>query len=129
VTLSRLPEAPSVFEGLFRPAQDGSYHAWVVAPSFGEAPPAADFRVESPERELAKRSLDRADLALTAKLTHGRYYSLAEAARLPGDIPRGRPVPLVSQEPIPLWNRWELLMLFSVLLTGEWILRKRYRLL
>jgi hypothetical protein len=129
VRLSRLPEAPAVFEGSVSRLPDGSYHAWAVAPSFGEAPPATDFRIEAPQRELEKRSLDRADLVQTTKLSHGRYYSLAEADVLPDEIPAGRPVPLKSLDPIPIWNRWELLLLFALLLTAEWILRKRYRLI
>ena len=64
----------------------------------------------------------------TAELTRGRFYTLADANSLPGDIPPGQPVSLQTQDPIPLWNRWELLLLFATLLTAEWLLRKRWRL-
>lgn len=128
VELSHLPEAPTVFEGDFPAAAEGSYHAWIVSPSFEEAPPAVDFRVEAPRRELRERSLNRAELVQTAEQTGGRYVSIAEAEQLPKEIPPGRPVALESQDPLPLWNRWEFLLLFAGLLTAEWLLRKRERL-
>jgi hypothetical protein len=36
---------------------------------------------------------------------------------------------LSTRERIPLWNHWEVLLLFAGLLTAEWILRRRARLL
>jgi len=129
VRLSRQPESPSVFEGDLHRAEEGTYHAWIATPAFNESPPATDFRVEIPRQELKRRSLDRRDLVRTAKLTHGRYISIAQADDLPDVIPAGRPVPLQSRQPIPLWNRWELMFLFGLVLLSEWLLRKHYRLL
>lgn len=128
VALTRAPQSPAVFTGQFPRAPEGSYHAWIATPAFNEAPPSTDFRVEAPLQELEKRSLDRADLTLAADTTHGRYYPLDEAASVPDDVPRGHAVPLESQDPILIWNRWELLTLFAVLLMCEWLLRKRTRL-
>ncbi|MEX0700590.1 MAG: VWA domain-containing protein [Planctomycetales bacterium] len=128
VTLSRLPQQPNVFEGRLAEAAEGSYHAWVVAPAFKEAPPARNFRVESPLQELRRRTLDRSELTRTAEATHGRYFTPADVEELPAALPRGESVPLDSREPIPLWSRWELLLLFAGLLGTEWMLRKRARL-
>lgn len=127
VKLTRIPQTPSVFEGQLPGAGEGTYHAWVATPAFRDAPPARDFRVESTDRERQRRALDRAELEQTARRTHGKYYSLWDAGKLPEEIPAGQPVPLESQEPIALWNRWELLLLFSAILTAEWLLRKRCR--
>lgn len=128
VSLSRVPQAPNAFEGQIRRPAEGSYHAWVARPEFRESPPSADFRVEAPDRELRIRGLDKAELAGAAQKTGGRYYGLAAASSLPGDVPRGRPVPIQSEEPIRLWARWEILALFALLLTAEWLFRKRFRL-
>jgi hypothetical protein len=129
VKLSRLPRATTVFQGRFTPTSAGSFHAWVVAPSFQEHPPSADFRVEAPQLELSRRGLDRADLMQAAKSTRGKYYAFADARQLPNDIPAGHPIPLETKDPIPLWNRWEFLLLFALVLTAEWLLRKRCRLI
>ncbi|MGH7200718.1 MAG: VWA domain-containing protein, partial [Planctomycetaceae bacterium] len=128
VTLKRLPQAPTVFEGTLTGATEGAYHAWVAEPSFKEAPPSVDFRVEAPLAELQNRSLDRADLQKTVQTTGGRLYTLENAHRLPAELPAGPTVALETQPPIPLWNRPELLLLFALLFLAEWLLRKRYRL-
>jgi uncharacterized membrane protein len=128
IVLKQVPQAPNAFEGLLRRSNEGSYHAWVARPDFENSPPSADFRVEAPDREFRVRSLDRREMADSAEITHGRFYTLSEAARLPDEIPRGRPVPIRSEEPIRIWNRWELLLLFTFLLASEWLLRKRLRL-
>lgn len=128
ISLTKVPQAPNAFEGQLRRPAEGTYHAWVARPDFRESPPSADFRVEAPDRELRIRGLDKKELAGAARTTGGRYYSLAAAASLPDDLPRGRPVPIQSEEPIRLWARWEILLLFAVLLTAEWLLRKRLRL-
>ena len=128
VRLTRVPQAPAVFEGQFSGAGEGSYHAWVATPAFRDAPPSRDFRIESTDRERQRRGLDRTELEQTARRTHGRYLSLWNASELPADIPPGQPVPLESQEPISLWNRWELMLLFAAVISTEWWLRKRDRL-
>ena len=129
VKLTRLRESPTMFEAQLPRLAEGAYHAWVSQPAFNEAPPATDFRIEAPQRELQRRGMDKTDLQLAAKLSHGRFYTLDDVDQLPGEIPRGTPVPLQTDEPIPLWNRWEVLSFLAMLLTGEWLLRKRWRLI
>ena len=128
VGLHRLPQVPTVFEGQMRRVREGSYHAWVAQPSFNAAPQSIDFRVEPPRKEISNRSLDRAELTATAKLTRGKFYTLDTVKNLPKDIPPGDPIPIESEDPIPLWNRWEILLLFATSLTAEWLIRKRLRL-
>jgi len=129
IALSRLPQAASVFEGTVHQAAEGTYHAWVATPSFEHAPPSTDFRVEASQRELRIRDLDYAELSRSAKKTRGRYYPIVDADRLTADIPEGHPIRLQTPAPIPLWNRWELMVLATLLLLAEWLLRKRARLL
>ena len=72
--------------------------------------------------------MDQSDLQNAAKTSNGRFYTLDDAERLPAEIPRGTPISLDTDQPIPLWNRWELLSLMTMLLTAEWLLRKRWKL-
>ena len=51
-----------------------------------------------------------------------------EAGRLDRLLPPGDPVPLAVDEPIRLWNRPELLLIFAAALTVEWLWRRRSRL-
>ncbi|HEV7998247.1 MAG TPA: hypothetical protein VGP63_00105 [Planctomycetaceae bacterium] len=129
VTLSRSPGHPTNFEGTATSLPLGVYHAWIGSPSFRDAPPAVDFRIETASDELLRRNLDRHELEQTAQITHGDFFTLADASSLPSRIPPGHPIPLSTRERIPLWNHWEVLLLFAGLLTAEWILRRRARLL
>ncbi len=128
VTLAGTAGVEGVFEGMLRRAGPGTYHAWVSSPTFEGAPPSANFRIEAPVQELRIRSLARAELKQTADVTHGRLFRPANCERLPDVVPAGFSVPLNSEAPIPIWNRWELLVLFVAAVCGEWFLRKRFRL-
>lgn len=128
IELARVTNSTNLFAGELRGLSVGRYHAWLSDPSFPGAPPAADFVVEAPQRELLRRRLDRTDLEAATRATHGRYFALHEADRVPAEIPAGQPVPLSAATIIPLWTRWELLLLFASLLTAEWLCRRRWRL-
>jgi hypothetical protein len=120
--------APSVFEGELAGALPGAYHAWLAAPALAESPPACDFRVEAPRRELQQRSADLADLARAAEASGGAAFTLADLDQLVARLPSGRAVPVANADSVPLWSRGELLVLFVVLLGAEWLFRKRARL-
>lgn len=117
------------FQGVFPSATAGSYHAWLAAPALTHSPPACDFTVEVPQRELQLRAADVADLARAAQRTGGQFLELEDAGSLPERLPRGQPVTVRSSESVALWARSELLVLFVVLLSAEWLLRKRARLI
>jgi uncharacterized membrane protein len=129
VRLDRSSVSPGVFEGSLLRAAAGAYHAWLASPALPDRPPACDFEVQAPDRERLRRAFDRADLIRAAKASGGEYVSFAEAKGLADRLPRGRLVPLARNEPIPLWSRWEWLLVFTGLLTAEWMLRKRSRLI
>jgi len=129
VALTKAAGQATVFEGQAASLPLGTFHALITSPSFREAPPATDFRVEATSNELIKRNLDRRELEQAASVSRGVFCTLDDALELPSKIPAGHPVPLSSRERLPLWNRWEVLVLFAALLTAEWILRKRARLL
>lgn len=131
--LRRVPHLPNVLSGELPSAKiprlsDGSYRAWVVSPFFRDGTPSTTFIVEPPQKELQLRNLAEGELKAVADKTGGEYFTLATAANLPARIPRGSPTPLNEPKTIPLWNRWELMLLFALLITGEWLLRKRLRL-
>ncbi|MCA9080777.1 MAG: hypothetical protein KDA58_09475, partial [Planctomycetaceae bacterium] len=59
-----------------------------------------------------------------ASLCGGKFYLPWETGRLPRDLPSGASLQLQRQVMVPLWHRWELLVLLVVLLTSDWILRR-----
>jgi uncharacterized membrane protein len=128
VVLTRLPEANSVFEGQLPQAAEGKYHAWIAAPTFARAPPAEDFDVRPSEREMRVLRTDLAELKYAATATGGKLYTFPIGDQLADDIPIGLPVPIEANSEIPLWNHWLTLLAFAMVLSTEWILRKRWRL-
>ncbi len=128
VVLTRVPESVAVFEGRLPQAEEGKYHAWVATPSFAKAPPAEDFEVRPSEREARILRTNLAEMSQAALLTGGKTYTLLSADQLAQDIPAGLPVPLETNKDIRLWKHWLPLTLFCGILSLEWILRKRWRL-
>lgn len=118
-----------IFEGIFSKPGEGKYHAWIVSPTLPGEAPSADFLVAAPPGEFERVQMDSPELKRASVLTKGHYYTLADSARLLGDLPRGRQVPIDRLPPVVLWNRWPLLVLFLSLLVTEWLLRKRKGLL
>lgn len=124
IALHRVAASRGVFEGQLSQPAIGSYHAWIAIPATQGRAPAVDFAVTAPPGEFEKVEMDAPELRRAAELTKGKFYTFSTADRLLHDLPEGRQVPIESLPPKPLWNTWPLLVLFLVLLTTEWILRK-----
>lgn len=127
VALNRLPHLPSVFETQLVQLAEGAYRAWLAQPSFSQQPPSVDFRVESERREALRVAADRADLELAVRLSGGKLATLEGAARLPSQIAPGTAVVVDRGRRLSLWSRQEPLLLLVGLLTLEWVLRRRWR--
>lgn len=129
VELKRKNQSETLFEASVSELPEGTYHAFVTEPVAGKSPPAVDFRIEIPVKEVSRLEMDLGELELAAKKTDGHFLNWSDAEKLPQLIPPGRPVTLRSEEPITLWNHWIGLILLATILSAEWILRKRNRLL
>jgi hypothetical protein len=128
LVMSRATDVPDVFVGQFVAGAAGAYHAFVAAPAFLGAAPAVDFEVRGSLRETQVVRPETVELQQIAKATGGRAYTLANVDQLSTAIPPGLPVPLEPETPFKLWNHWLALAMFCGLLTLEWALRKRWRL-
>ena len=122
--LRRNKATRGVFEGVLSKPLIGNYHAWVALPTLEGQAPATDFTVMAPPGEFERVRMAAAELRRVAERTKGRFYTPATAHRLLKDLPEGHQVPVESLPPKPLWNKWPVLLLFLILLVGEWILRK-----
>jgi hypothetical protein len=129
LTLYRSPGSDGVFESVLADLSEGTWRIWLARPAFDEQPPAVDIRVAAPPGELENVRMASDQLRAVSELTRGRFYTIRDVDRLLDDLPQGRHVPMETLPPIPLWNRWWLLAVFLLLITSEWILRKRRGLL
>jgi len=124
VRLHRGAVARGIFEGRLTKPPIGSYHAWVAIPTLPGGTPSVDFEVVAPPGEFRRVQMDAPELKRAAQGTRGRFYTFLQADRLADDLPAGRQVPIESLPPKPLWNTWPVLLVFLLLLTAEWVLRK-----
>ncbi|MBQ15771.1 MAG: hypothetical protein CMJ65_01470 [Planctomycetaceae bacterium] len=128
LTLAAVKGSLGLFSGSITNTSPGSYHAWVRSPSFSDAPPSVDYLVTAANREFQQRKVAFDELQFTARATQGRSFPIEQARHLDRVLPPGHPVPLAIDAPIRLWNRWELLLAFSVALATEWLWRRHSRL-
>ena len=92
--------------------------------------PRAECKVLAPPGEMEQLRMNQAEMERAAEETQGRFYTLADAERLLGDLPSGTRVTLNTPGPPSLlWNHAGIFALAIFFLTGEWILRKRKHLL
>ncbi len=124
--LSLVPGTRNVFEGALAQAALGDYEVRLLPPPVLEGPtPTASFRVEAPVNELERTQMNEPELVHAAELTGGKFYTPLGVETLLKDLPRPSKVPLDTDPPIPLWNTWPVLSLFLLLITTEWVFRKR----
>jgi hypothetical protein len=74
--------------------------------------------------------MNQVEMELAASASQGKFYSLADADRLPDELPAGNRVTVnASGPPWLVWNTAVLFLLALGLLTTEWLLRKQKNLL
>ncbi len=128
IPLAPRPGESHTWEGTATRLPLGVQTATLITDDPAAPAPSCTFLVELPNRELRDRKIARTDLELAAKISQGSFFMFADAEDVPAAIPRRQAVRLTQSRPIPLWNRGELLVLLILLLAGEWVLRKRSRL-
>jgi len=130
LVLARTKTERAEFEAVLTRTPVGQYRFVLTDPDPGPTPPRAEAKVLPPPAERERVDLNRADLSAAADRSHGGFYSLADADRVFADLRDLEPVPLNEpRPPLPLWNHPAVFGLLLAVLAGEWLLRKRERLL
>jgi uncharacterized membrane protein len=128
--LAKLDGSRATYETLLTRTAQGTYKFWLAAPTPPGAKPLATAVVLPPPGEMDRLQMNRPDLERAALVSRGKFYTLADADRLPEELP---PMPRVTlNQPRPPWPLWTHPAVFALaigLLTGEWLLRKRRQLL
>ncbi|HEY1378934.1 MAG TPA: VWA domain-containing protein [Gemmataceae bacterium] len=128
--LAKLEGSRATYEALLTRTSQGAYKFWLAAPTPPGAKPQAAATVLPPPGEMDRLQMNRPDLERAALVSRGRFYTLADAERLPEELP---PLPRVTlnqpRPPWPLWNHPAVFGLAIALAGGEWLLRKRRQLL
>jgi hypothetical protein len=125
LALKRAPATKNVFEGALPQAGEGNYEVRLLPPPALDPIPTASFRVDAPVNEFERVEMNEAELIRSAEATGGKFYTPLAAETLLTDLPKPSKVPLDTDPPIPLWNTWPVLTLFLLVITAEWVFRKR----
>jgi uncharacterized membrane protein len=130
LALAKLDGSRATYEALLTRTTPGGYKFWLAAPTQPGVKPQAAATVLPPPGELDRLQMNQPDMERAALVSRGRFYTLADAERLPSELP---PLPRVTlnqpRPPWPVWNQPAVFALAIALLSGEWLLRKRQQLL
>ncbi len=132
LTLARVPGPGVQYETVVTRTPEGEYRFTLTdpEPQSGVSPPTAVARVLPPLNERDRVQLNKADLASAAAISNGGFYTLATADQLFDELKNLQRVPLNQPcPPVELWNSPWIYLLVVLLMSAEWLLRKRERLL
>lgn len=120
----------ATFEALLTRTPEGDYSFSLTSPAAPGVRPKTEARVLPPPGELDRIQLNEQDLQRAARESRGAYYPLDKAEDVPDEMPSGPRVALDQPcEPLSLWNHGGMFALVLGLLTAEWVMRKKWRLL
>ncbi|MFL5339564.1 MAG: VWA domain-containing protein, partial [Gemmataceae bacterium] len=128
--LTKVKGSRATFEALLTRTPEGEYKFRLAVPVVEGMKPLVECRVLPPLGELDRLRMNQSEMELAAKESRGKFYTLADAESLVDELPAGTRVSL--NQPRPPWLLWNHAALFALalgLLTSEWVLRKRRRLL
>ncbi len=126
----RLSGASPLYEGSFIPPGPGTFSFSVdgltpVEPAFQPVGAAPSIRVEQASLEFRRPEADHAILERIAAETGGELVALDRLTEVFGQV-RDRSVRIPDDVSEPLWDSRLAFILFAMLLTSEWILRKAH---
>jgi hypothetical protein len=130
VTLAKVEGSRATYESLLTRTPEGDYRIWLSEPTLSGEKPRVECRVLAPPGEMEQLRMNQDDMERAAEESHGHFYTLATVASLFDDLPSGTRVTVNAPgPPLLLWNHWVVFLLVLMLVTTEWILRKRLHLL
>lgn len=123
----RLSPGSSIYGGTFVPLQPGGYSLRPerIPPRPGEKVSTVSIRVEGPDLESRNAEADHTVLEQIAEATGGQVVELDQLASHLATI-RDRSVEIPDDVTEPLWDSKLVLMLFVLMISTEWVLRKAF---
>ncbi len=126
--LTRVDQTADVFQATKSDWNPGTYRARLIQPIL-DSPPSQQFTVTAPAGEQAVLRTNVDGLQQLAQQSRGRAYLAADAQRMFEQLPVGKPTRLGALPSQPIWNAWWVALLFVVLISCEWMLRRRVQML
>ena len=126
IVCKAVPDKPGRFTATFRASKTGVFQLTALKgdPLMGEKVQTKTIRIDLPKAEALRTEADRATMENLATRPEN-FRTIDRADDLARLIPDDRKT-AVREVPRELWNSNLMLLLIVVLLTAEWILRKKY---
>ena len=128
LSLGGIEGRAGLFRGSFQAERPGLYRAWIEVD--GQRVVGTEFEVVLPSRENANPAPDPEAMAEVAALARGQAVSATAIEPLLEEFPGGeeRREP-VSSQLLDAWDNWGTLLVALLLLSTEWVLRKRFEMI
>ncbi len=126
IVCKAVPDKPGRFKATFRASKTGAFQLTALKgdPLRGEKVQAKTIRIELPKAEAVRPEADRATMENLASRPEN-FLTIDRADRLAELIPDDRKT-AVREVPRELWNSNLTLLMIVVLLSVEWVVRKKY---
>jgi hypothetical protein len=115
------------YDGALSAAPRGRHDVWLGSES--ERLAFKTFTVEIPALETRDPRLNRGFLKRLAAVSGGQYFDLQDGLRAADRIQASSVYEEGLVESNDVWDEWWVVVVFTVLIAVEWILRKAVRLL
>jgi len=133
VRLERLSaEEPGLYTGSFTAAELGMHEMTIQLDGAEGGTPTLitkSFEVTRPAAEMNVTQLNKAVLMEISDRTKGLFFEVDDWSKIAAEVPDRTQTIVVPRKPYELWSTDRLLMLLVFLLTIEWAVRKRFKLL
>ncbi|HUN81872.1 MAG TPA: vWA domain-containing protein [Phycisphaerae bacterium] len=129
IVLAPMPGREGSYQGRFIPGRAGTWQLSLKLPGQSVVSSQRDLAVTESDLEMRNTPLNKATLRQFAEASGGRYFDMDDAGKLPELIPDRSRTYVVRERPRMLWDNGYLLTALVALVSVEWILRKKAKLL
>lgn len=119
---------PGVYQCRYKPSEEGNYRVTVRVEGWRIEPAETGFEVSEPFVEFSNAGRKDNVLRAMAAMTGGKYFPCEAAAAIPQEIARAvRKTREMTNAPVDreVWDMPALFLLCLVLLSVEWMVRRR----
>lgn len=131
IVMTLVADTKGHYEYTYPADEVGVFQIWVGPDVIGEEKERAyaTFEVKMPTREFEDPLMDKKGLEAIAEASKGQFLPIWDIERLPDLVREPAEVLKPESKEKDLWNSPGVFLLFAFLITLEWVLRKKFRLL
>lgn len=130
ISMNAVPDQPGHFEATWIARSTGQHIARVALDGAVDSQHIeVAFHVSMPMVESNAVWLDKPLLTEMGRISGGGYFELNQLDKLAESIPDARRTIHIRGTPVPLWDTQRMLVLLVGMLSVEWAVRKRFKLM